>query len=149
VRRCLPLDNVINCVIMNPLESRHLILPLSCTLPYLGSSRDGSRDLSGGDRDFAAMGQADYGQVRGKEREKQTHREARGRVLCAAPLCLSLSLSLSRIISNRCFLYYIELTVLSSLSYSPPLHSMSQGQRSFEDMIKTGHNTASAVKKCV
>jgi hypothetical protein len=40
------------------------------SLSHLCRSRDGTRDLSGGDRDFAAMGtmgQADYGQVRGGE----------------------------------------------------------------------------------
>jgi hypothetical protein len=64
-----------------------LLLSLSFSLSHLCRARDGTRDLSGGDRDFAAMGtmgQADYGQVRGGN----TDTVKLGRELSAAPLSL-------------------------------------------------------------
>jgi hypothetical protein len=62
-------------------------LSLLLSLSHLCRARDGTRDLSGGDRDFAAMGtmgQADYGQVRGGN----TDTVKLGRELSAAPLSL-------------------------------------------------------------
>lgn len=62
-------------------------------------ARDGSRDLSGGDRDFAAMGtmgQADYGQVRdGMEGRKGEER--RGEDTHTVRLGLGLGLGLERV----------------------------------------------------